>query len=195
MSHNIDIIIILSFLAINLAAGLYFGKGIKNIKEYAVGNRNFSTATIAATLIATWLAADSFSWTAIEVYKQGLYFVIPAIGESLMFFIIAFFYAPRMGEFLGKLSVAEAISSIYGNRVRMITAIFGIFPAIGIVAMQFVVLAMLVSHFLSVSVLYATVISSVIVITYSTFGGIQAVTFTDMIKFFVFAIVVPMTAF
>lgn len=33
MSYNIDIIIILSFLAINLIAGFYSGRGIKNIKD------------------------------------------------------------------------------------------------------------------------------------------------------------------
>ena len=37
---NIDIIVILFFLVINLVAGLYYGKGIKTIKDYAIGNRN-----------------------------------------------------------------------------------------------------------------------------------------------------------
>ena len=61
MSYNIDIIIIASFLAINLVAGFYSGRGIKTIKEYAIGNRNFSTATIAATIIATWISGSFFT--------------------------------------------------------------------------------------------------------------------------------------
>ena len=195
MKFDLDTTIIIGFLITNLIFGLFSGRGIKSIKEYAVGNRNFSTATIAATIIATWLAADSFSWTAIEIYKQGLYFAIPAIGESLMFLIVAYFYAPRMGEFLGQLSVAEAMGSIYDKRVRMVTSIFGLVPAIGIIAMQFIVLSTLISHFLGISLFYATAIGSVIVIIYSTFGGIQAVTFTDIIQFFVFGIIIPMTAF
>ena len=37
---NVDTIIISSFLIINLIFGLFSSRGIKNIKEYAVGNRN-----------------------------------------------------------------------------------------------------------------------------------------------------------
>jgi Na+/proline symporter len=40
---NIDIIIVISFLVINLIVGLYSGRSIKTIKEYAIGNRNFSS--------------------------------------------------------------------------------------------------------------------------------------------------------
>ena len=52
---NIDILIVIAFLIINLIVGLHSGRNIKTIKEYALGNRNFSTATIAATIVATWL--------------------------------------------------------------------------------------------------------------------------------------------
>ena len=72
MSYNIDIIIIISFLAINLVAGFYSGRGIKTIKEYAIGNRNFSTATIAATIIATWIGSGFFYSAISETYKLTL---------------------------------------------------------------------------------------------------------------------------
>ncbi len=56
-----DIAIISLFLMINLVAGFYSGRGIKTIKEYAVGDRNFGTATIAATIIATWISGSFFT--------------------------------------------------------------------------------------------------------------------------------------
>jgi Na+/proline symporter len=58
ISFNIDITIVVVFLAINLLIGIYSGLCIKKIREYAVGNRNFSTPTIAATIIATWIGGD-----------------------------------------------------------------------------------------------------------------------------------------
>ena len=44
---NIDAWIVVMFLAINLCVGFYFGRGIKNLKEYALGKRNFSTITLS----------------------------------------------------------------------------------------------------------------------------------------------------
>lgn len=57
---NIDLLIFTSFLAINLLVGLLNIKNIKNICEYAIGTRNFSTDTIVATLIATWIGTSTF---------------------------------------------------------------------------------------------------------------------------------------
>jgi len=192
---NIDIIIVISFLVINLIVGLYSGKSIKTIKEYAIGNRNFSTATIAATIVATWLSGASFTVTTTETYNNGLYFIIPGLGDAMSFFIISYLYAPRMAEFLGKLSVADAMGSIYGKHIRSITAVSGIFPAVGNVAMQFSILAALLNSWLGIPGIYAIAASSLIIITYSTFGGIKSVTFTDMIQFFAFGVVMPIIAF
>ncbi|HJK85336.1 MAG TPA: hypothetical protein QKA37_01915 [Candidatus Megaira endosymbiont of Stentor roeselii] len=192
---NIDIIIVITFLVINLIVGLHSGRNIKTIKEYAIGNRNFSTATIAATIVATWLSGASFTVTTSETYNNGLYFIIPGLGDAMSFFIISYLYAPRMAEFLGKLSVADAMGSIYGKHIRSITAVSGIFPAVGNVAMQFSILAALLNSWLGIPGIYAIAASSLIIITYSTFGGIKSVTFTDMIQFFAFGVVMPIIAF
>jgi Na+/proline symporter len=192
---NIEIFIISGFLAINLIIGLFFSGGIKNIKEYALGNRNFSTATIVATIVATWMAGSNIPLTISETYNNGLYFLIPGLADSISFFIIAYFYAPRMAEFLGNLSVAETMGKLYGPKARLITATSAILIGVGNVAMQFAVSISLVSYVFGVSSVYAMIISSLIVIIYSSYGGIKAVTFTDMVQFFTFCITIPMTAF
>ncbi|MBN8828387.1 MAG: alkaline phosphatase [Sphingobacteriia bacterium] len=192
---NFDLIVFCLFLIINLFIGLILSKGIKNIKEYALGSRNFSTSTLAATIVATWIGGSSFALTALETYRQGYYFAIPGIADGISFFIIAYLYAPRMREFLGNLSVAEAMGNLWGPLVRLITAISAIIPAIGNVAIQFSILTVLLNYLLGISSSYAMIISSLIIIIYSTFGGIKAVTFTDMIQFFTFGVVIPMTAY
>src|SRR5690349_4243996 len=120
MSINIDSVIFIGFLAANLALGLWFSKGTKSITEYAIGNRNFSTATIAATLIATWVSGESFFTWVSEVYSNGLYIVwASGLGGTVCLLSIAYLFAPRLAEFLGKLSIAEAMGDLYGNNVRM----------------------------------------------------------------------------
>ncbi|MFP3034700.1 MAG: sodium:solute symporter family protein, partial [Candidatus Tisiphia sp.] len=109
LSWDWDTTIFAIFLVFNLAVGLFYSRGIKNINEYAIGNRNFSTSTITATIIATCIGDGFFSEAVSESYKQGLYFIIPAIGEPLALIIVGYLLAPRMAEFLGNLSIAEAM--------------------------------------------------------------------------------------
>jgi len=192
---NFDIAVIAAFLLLNLIFGLASGRGIKNIREYAIGNRNFSTATIVATIVATWIFGSVVSLNLIETYNNGLYFIIPGIADGISFFVIAYFYAPRMKEFLGKLSVAEAMGSIYGKDVRVITAVSGIIPAIGNIAIQFSIFTILLNYLFGEINIYILVFASLVVITYSTLGGIKSVTFTDMIQFFTFGVIIPMMVF
>ena len=191
MSFDIDSSIIILFLIINFSFGLFYSKGKTSLREYAIGNKNFSTGTIAATVIATCIGGGFFSGAITESYRQGLYFIIPAMGEPLCLIIIAYFFIPRMGEFLGDLSIADALGNLYGKYVRIISAIAGIFVCIGIVSLQFKVGASILKVFFGINGFYATLACAIIVTIYSAFGGIKAVTFTDIIQFFTFGTIVP----
>lgn len=137
MPLNIDIIIFIGFLIANLIFGLLSSRGIRNIKEYAVGDRNFSTATIVATIVATWVSGESFFSYLSDSYNHGLYTIWAyALGEVSCFLVVGYFFAPRLAEFLGKLSIAEAMGDLYGNNVRIITAIVGFIGASGLIAIQ-----------------------------------------------------------
>jgi Na+/proline symporter len=118
MSFNIDAAIIIVFLVINLVVGIYSGKNIKTIKEYAVGNRNFSTATIAATIIATWISGSDFAVAISETYKEGLWYLVAGAGDIFALLIIAHIFGPRMKEFFGDLSVAESMGNMYGKKLE-----------------------------------------------------------------------------
>jgi len=188
---DLDSAIFIGFLVINLAVGLFYSRGIKNIKEYAIGNRNFSTATIAATILATWIGAGVFSMNIIGSYKEGLYYIIPALGNGLMFIIIGSFFAIRMAEFLGALSIAEVMGNMYGKHVRLISSVMSIFFCVGTVAIQFKVSANILQLFFNISSFYSVIIAAIIITTYSTWGGIKSVTFTDLIQIFMFGSIIP----
>jgi Na+/proline symporter len=191
---NIYLIIVGVFLSVNLITGLYYGRGIRTIKEYAIGDRNFSTATIAATIIATWISGSFFTVSVSQTYQEGVWFIPAAMGDVISLLIIGHIFAPRMKEFLGSLSVAESMGSLYGKQVRLITAICSIAQAVAMTALQIKVFSSVFSHFFDFPSHYATCISSFVVIFYSAFGGIKAVTFTDVIQFFTFGIFIPLFA-
>ena len=194
MKFDLDTIVIIGFLIVNLIFGLFSSRGIKNIKEYAIGSRNFSTATIAATIIATWIGGGFFYSAISETYKEGLWHLIARFGDVLTLLIVGYIIAPRIGEFLGKISVAEIMGELYGKKIKFITAIASILLSVGYVAVQIKALIELFYHFFGVSSIYATLLAATVITVYSTMGGIKAITFTDVIQFLTFGVFVPVFA-
>jgi Na+/proline symporter len=143
------------FLIINLVVGLFLAKSVFSIKQYAIGNRNFSTSTLVATITATHLGIEFFNCDLIQTYRHGLYFILPSAGDAVSIFLIGSFFAKRMGEFLGKLSIAEAMGDLFGGKVKFITAVMGIFVSIGYLAIQFKVSAKVLEMVFGASGIYS----------------------------------------
>ncbi|AVP87920.1 Putative Na+/proline symporter [Candidatus Phycorickettsia trachydisci] len=191
---TLDLFLFSSFLVLSLILGLISSTRISNISEYAIGNRDFSTPTMVATIIATWIGAGFFSHNLIETYRQGLYYLIPASMNSLVLVLMGYVFAPRMGEFLGKLSVAESMGEMFGQKTRIITVIFGLIRSICYLGVNFKVSSQILELLFGASGYYATVWSALIVLIYSTLGGIRSVTFTDFIQFLTFGCLMPAIA-
>jgi Na+/proline symporter/two-component sensor histidine kinase len=100
-----------------------------------------------------------------------------------------------MEKFLGKLSIADAMGDLYGEKVKIIAAIASVIGAAGRIAIQFKVTGSLFEYCFNVDGLYGVIIGAFIVTTYSTLGGIKSVTFTDVVQFITFGTIVPITAF
>lgn len=194
MSFNIDVIMVVAFLVTTLIVGMVHGRGVRTIEDYALGGRNFSTATLSSTLIATWIGGGFFAISVSQTYQDGLFYVAAWIGEVLAFLVTSYLFAQRLQKFFGAVSLAEVMGRLYGKYVRVITSFACIVVAIGAIALQLKVISSLFNYFFNLSSVYALLISSFVIIIYSTFGGIRSVTFTDIIQFLTFGAFVPIFA-
>ena len=87
MLLDIDLLIFSLFLSVNLIVGLYYSQGVKTSKDYSIGQGNFSTATIVATVVASWIGAGFFTYTLTETYRNGFYFFLPSLADCHMTFV------------------------------------------------------------------------------------------------------------
>lgn len=155
---NIDTTIIVIFLAINLAVGFYYGRNVKTLRDYALGGRNYSTATLVATIVATWIGGSSFALSLSETYTQGLWYILAGSGYTFNLLVVAYFLNHRVNEFENSLTVAEGLGNLYGRRIRVITAIASIASTIAVLSLQIKVFSTIFSYFFDVSAVYATVL-------------------------------------
>ena len=59
---SIDHLIVYTFLAATLLIGLWAGRGIKNIREYAIANKMYGTGVLTITFLATYFGGCQYYW-------------------------------------------------------------------------------------------------------------------------------------
>lgn len=189
---NIDAFLVFSYLILTLILGIYWSRNIKDISDYALGGKNFPTFVLAATIIATHASASGFFLDVTKSYEDGIYKLLATTGQTFRLLFTAYFIAPRMVEFSGKLSVADMMGDLYGKKIRIFSSLPIFLVTAGFVAVQIKVLSSTLEYFTEISKFECIILTSIIVLPYSIFGGVRAVIFTHVIQFITFAIAIPL---
>ncbi|KAF8818589.1 sodium:solute symporter family protein [Rickettsia endosymbiont of Cardiosporidium cionae] len=163
---------------------------VKSFKEFALGSRVFSTPVLVATIVATYLSGSGFFIELSCIYEYGIAYFISDIAIVISFIIFGIFFVPRMQIVLGSISIAEAISKIYGNNVRYLISVSSILSSIGSIAAQFSVFSKIFEYFTGIDPKISIIFSAILIIVYSAFGGIRSVIYTDVLQFIAFSITI-----
>ncbi len=100
-----------------------------------------------------------------------------------------------MFRFEGKISAGEIMEVDYGVSGRIITGFLGFVYSCGKMALQISAIGYTFEVLAGISYFWGVILGFGIVVCYSAFGGVRAVTFTDVFQFFVILISVPTAAF
>lgn len=187
----IDTCIILLYLLITLLVGILAGRSVNDLTDFSIAKRNFSTPVLVATIAATMTGAGSTLGTSEKTFSVGVLFLLACMGFPISKAIIAWIIAPKMGRFHHMISAGDMMEHFYGTPGRIITGICGVLLSIGYVGGQMSAIGYVCSLFFGVSHMVGTVVSCIIVIIYTSFGGIRAVTITDVVQFAVLIIAIP----
>jgi SSS family solute:Na+ symporter len=196
MSHlSIDALIVYAFLLITLLVGLWAGRGIKDIREYALANKMYGTGVLTITLLATYITGSQGIGYVGYVFDDGLLpvFSILICGAIICFSFIAHFVAPKMARFEGCLTMAEVMGQVYGQTVRMWMGVLGVFYSIVIATLQIIWLGY-IGEIINIPGQWSILLGGAFLVIYSARGGMKAVAITDIIQFAAIVVFVPLVA-
>ncbi|NRA73327.1 MAG: sodium:solute symporter family protein, partial [Rickettsiales bacterium] len=193
---HIDVAIVIGYMFFCLVIGLLnYGK-IKNIRDYTLGTKPFSTIVLLATVFATAVSARYIGDIG-KAYQLGLLFIIPLFFAPISWFILAKLLATNIEIFRKHkfISISEIMHHWYGETGRWVTNVISVFVTIAVTAMSTMAIGYLLHYFLDISENMGMVVGLIIVTIYSTFGGISSVVFTDLFQFLIFFIALPIACF
>ena len=198
---GLDLLIIGVYFAVIIGIGLYAARGQKTMESYALGDRSMPWWAVLASILASEISAGTFLGTPGEGFaKRNFLYAQLVIGTILARLLVAAIFIKPFYKY-NVTSIYEFLEIRFGLLTRRIASLVFLLTrslASGsriFIAAILLVLAWEVAHpeFLAMSkeerftqelIIYA---GAVIVITgltalYTTFGGIKAVVWTDLIQ-------------
>ncbi len=191
----LDLTVLCVFLLLTLGIGAYAGRGITDIKAYAVGGRSYGTFALLATLSASYIGGGYTFGVSEKSFSSGMVYSLCLLGFSLQLFLVSRYIAPKMSRFYQAYSVGDIMATFYGETGRLITGISSAIVCAGIIGAQVKATGYVFNLFLGVDPMLGILIGCGIVIAYAVFGGIKAVVATDILQFLVLIVMIPLTLF
>ncbi len=188
-------IIVIVYLIAVLLIGLWAGRGMKGMQDFALAGKSFGMLVIFATLSASFIGGGFSMGNAEKVFLIGVSNIVALWGFSIKEILVARYIAPRMGQYPQAISVGDIMDQHYGRGARIFSGFFAIALCAGILGAQVGAMGYVFNLFLDVDKVWGILIGCSIVIAYSTIGGMRAVVWTDVMQFIVLAVGIPLTLY
>lgn len=188
----IDNIIVVGYLVFVLLLGFYKGRNIKNMREFSIADRKYSLLVMVATVTATVIGGGATLGLISSVFSVGIVYILIAFGNPINGFLVGQFFVDKIENFADCISVGDIMKKLYGKNAQVITGICGALYGAAAVGGQVSAIGFIVHYFLGLPIWAGALVGCGAVILYSSFGGVKAVTATDLLQFAVLIIAIPM---
>lgn len=195
MNGMLDTAIIVLYLISILAMGLWYSRGINEFKAFAVAGRSYPAWVVMATLSASFIGGGFSIGNAEKVFLFGILNIVALFGFSMKEMWVARYIAPHMDAYKEVLTIGDLVEIHYGEKAKIFTGVFAVLFCAGVLGAQVGAMGYIFQVFLDLPQTIGILIGCTIVILYSTYGGLKAIVFTDIVQFFLLIIGIPLTLF
>ena len=88
MFTALDWIVLVAYLLLSIAIGLFVSRGNKNLKEYMLGGGSIPWVAVGISLIATSVSATTFLGAPADVYGDNMTFLMFQIGAFISIVVV-----------------------------------------------------------------------------------------------------------
>lgn len=189
-NYVMDSIIVIFYLISTLFLGIYFGKNITTLKEFATSS-NFSTNVLLTTLFASVIGGGSTLGIVTNVHRYGIIFMFAFMGASLNKYLVAYFVAPKIQKLTHVTSLGDIFENAYGRFGRVLSGLCVLCVSVACIGHQTTAIGFVFKCFFDIDFLTGVLLAYGTLVIYSSFGGIRSVVATDVYQFALICAFVP----
>lgn len=178
---------IVAFFSLRLAIGYWASRQVSDAADFIVAGRRLPIYIAAASIMATWFAAETLLGASSMAYKYGFQGVVfDPFGAVLCLLISGVFFI-RLMRRARYLTVVDFFEKRYGPAVSMLASLTQLLTYFAWTSAQFVAGGHVLRELLGWPLAWGILCVGVIVALYTTLGGMLADTLLDFIQMFLTA--------
>jgi Na+/proline symporter len=172
------------YLLVSIGIGLYAATRVHNTKDFAVAGRHLPLPVVTATVFATWFGAEAVFGASATFVRDGLRGVVADPFGSSMCLVIAGIFFSRYLYKLNIITLGDFYRMRYNRTVEVVTTLCIVASYLGWVSAQIKALGLIFNVVTDGAVAQSTgmVLGAIIVLTYTTFGGMLSVAVLDFVQ-------------
>lgn len=185
MSHiTITILFLLLYIFGLISIGIWNRKSV-NSEDYFLASRRLPAWLLAITFIASWWGGGSAIDLVDQAHRTGLsafwIYGVPVLIATALMYLFA-----RGIRNVATISQPQLMNRRYNNHVSLLLTIFIVIFMVLNTAVQIIVVGRFFHAFFNMSYQSGAILGTLIVLTYSLFGGFKGVVLTDLLQFVFF---------
>ena len=182
--------LVILYLLVTIAIGLWAAKRVKNTADFAIAGRHLPLVMIITTTFATWFGSETVLGIPAKFVQSGLNGVVEdPFGAGSCLILVGLFFAARLYK-MTLLTISDYYRERYGRVVEVVCSFIIILSYLGWVAAQVTALG-LVFKLLSggaISIPVGMMIGTASILAYTLFGGMWSVAVTDFIQMIILVV-------
>ncbi len=188
------ILFVILYFAITVGIGIYANGRISGGRDFINAGRNLHPVINAFALFALWFGSETLFGASAEFAAAGITGIIEdPLGGVLCLLLVGLLYARKMYR-LNVLTLGDLFHRNFGRKIEMIASILMTLSFVGYIAAQLLALGMMLQMLLHGSLLTCMALALIIVLLYTTAGGMLAVSLTDFFQSIMIIIGLTMVA-
>ena len=194
---NTTLIILLVYLALMFGIAWYFSRK-ESLNAYFLNSKKTSLWLMTFSTVATIIGAGGVVAIVSEVYNSGISYGLALPISFVAGMIILGIMAKKIkviGDEYNAHTIVDFFEKRFDRKNKILTGVLQIFLLIIWVGIQAIAIASLASVLVGVEYEFALILSALIVILYTTIGGLKIDIITDFIQFWIILVVFLILAF
>ncbi len=175
------------YILIMIGVGVYAARRTHSIAGFAVAGRNLPLWLCTATIVATWFGGGVMIGVAGSAYSDGMLGVIAdPFGGAMALFLVGLFVV-RLIRRLRLYSFIEFVEQRFGVSASLIASVASMVSSLMWVAGMLVAFGLIFETMTGVPLPVGIVGGAVVVVLYTSIGGMLAVALTDFVQMAIIA--------
>lgn len=179
--HPIDILILFLFILGTFLFGLSFVRKNKDVSDYTSGGGNVPGFVVGMSIFATYVSSISFLALPGSAFAGNWNSLVFSISIPIAIIIAAKHFVPFYRN-ISSISAYSFLEEKFGYWARAYTAACYLLTQIARIGSVLFLLALALNSMVGWSIPLIIIITGLVVVVYSTFGGFKAVLWNDAVQ-------------